>query len=60
MVRCKYSSRGRESGGSGGDLTQILDAGEWLSPAFLKYLDVSQLEKQVAVQAYLDDSDEEA
>ena len=44
---------------AGGDLKEILAAGEWLSPAFLKYLDVAELEKQVVVQAHLDDSDED-
>ena len=44
---------------AGGGLKQLLDAGEWLSPAFLKYLDTEQLEKQVALQACIDDSDEE-
>ena len=44
---------------AGGGLKQLLDAGEWLSPAFLKYLDTEQLEKRVAVQACIDDSDEE-
>jgi hypothetical protein len=43
---------------AGGDLRAILAAGEWSSPAFLNYLDVSELEKQVALQAHLDDSDE--
>jgi hypothetical protein len=36
-----------------------LDAGEWLSPAFLKYLDVSQLEKNVVLQAHVDESDDD-
>jgi hypothetical protein len=43
---------------AGGDLQTILAAGQWSSPAFLKYLDVSELETQVALQAHLDDSDE--
>ena len=44
---------------AGGDLRAILEAGEWSSPAFLKYLNVSELERQVVVQAHVDDSDEE-
>ena len=44
---------------AGGGLKQILDAGEWVSPAFLKYLDTAQLEKKVAVQACLDDSEDD-
>ena len=41
---------------AGGGLRQILEAGEWSSPAFLKYLDTEQLGKKVAVEACLDDS----
>ena len=44
---------------AGGGLKQILDAGEWVSPAFLRYLDITQLEKRVAVQAHLDESDDD-
>ena len=41
---------------AGGDLREILTAGEWSSPAFLKYLDGTEIEKLVALQAHLDDS----
>jgi hypothetical protein len=41
---------------AGGELKVILEAGEWSSPAFLKYLDVAQLERDVVVHATMDDS----
>lgn len=37
---------------AGCGLKAILEAGEWVSPACLKYLDVADLEKQVATQAH--------
>ena len=40
----------------GASLFEILEAGEWRSPAFLKYLNVCELERDVALQAHLDDS----
>ena len=43
---------------AGGNLREILSAGEWSSPAFLRYLDWVELEKLVALQAHMDDSDE--
>jgi hypothetical protein len=42
---------------AGGSLQAILAAGEWTSPAFLKYLDTVQLEEQVVLQAHLDDAE---
>ena len=42
---------------AGGTLKTILAAGEWTSPAFLKYLDISELEEQAVLQAHVDDSD---
>ena len=45
----------RDLAANGGALKQLLDAGEWLSPAFLKYLNTEELEKTVALQACLDD-----
>ena len=44
---------------SGAPLWQILEAGEWRSPAFLKHLDMSMLERELVVQAHCDESDEE-
>ena len=42
---------------AGGTLKTILAAGEWTSPAFLKYLDIAELEEQAVLQAHVDDSD---
>ena len=41
-----------------GDLRTILAAGEWSSPEFLKYFDVTEFEENVALQAHIDDSGE--
>ena len=43
----------------GAPLWQILEAGQWRSPAFLSYLDMHSLEKDLVVQAHCDESDEE-
>ena len=43
----------------GASLYEILMAGEWRSPAFLKYLDVFALERDVVVEAHVDESDGE-
>ena len=40
----------------GCDLPQILQAGEWVSPAFLRYLDSVKFEKDAVVQAHLEES----
>ena len=46
---------------SGATLYEILMAGEWRSPAFLKYLDVMELESAAVVEAHLEEeSDEDA
>jgi hypothetical protein len=42
----------------GAQLWQILEAGEWRSPAFMKYLDVHRLETDLVVQAHIDDESE--
>jgi len=42
---------------SGAPLWEILAAGEWRSPAFLKYLDQHRLEIDLVVQAHCDESD---
>ena len=44
---------------SGASLFEILEAGEWRSPAFMKYLDYHRLEADVVVQAHVDESDDE-
>ena len=43
----------------GATLGEILAAGQWSSPAFLKYLDMMQLETEAVVEAHLDESDDE-
>ena len=42
---------------AGAPLWQILEAGEWSSPAFLKYLDLQQLDTELVVQAHCGESD---
>ena len=44
----------------GAPLYEILQAGEWRSPAFLKYLQLHTLERDAVVQAYVDESECEA
>ena len=44
---------------AGATLREILEAGEWRSPAFLKYLDLVALEMDMVVQAHLDESEDE-
>ena len=36
----------------GARLNQILQAGEWRTPAFLKYLDTNKLEKAAVLEAH--------
>ena len=43
----------------GASLYEILEAVEWSSPAFMKYLDYHQLEAEVVLQAHVDESDDE-
>ena len=44
---------------AGAPLWEILAAGDWKSPAFLDYLDKFRLERDVVMQAHLDESDAE-
>lgn len=44
---------------AGAPLWQILEAGEWRSPAFLKYLDLQRLETDLVVQAHVNESESE-
>ena len=44
---------------SGAGLTEILEAGEWRSPAFLSYLRLQDLECAAVVEAHRDDSSDE-
>ena len=41
-------------------LWQILEAGEWSSPAFLKYLDLHKLDQELVVQAHCLESDSDS
>ena len=43
----------------GAPLWQILQAGEWKSPAFLQYLDLHSLDKDLVIQAHVGESDSE-
>ena len=45
---------------SGAPLWEILEAGEWTSPAFLKYLDLHRLDTELVVQAHAGDSDSDS
>ena len=49
----------RDLQANGSNLRDILNAGEWRSPAFLSYLDVAQLEQDVVVEAHLAESSDE-
>ena len=40
----------------GASFAEILQAGEWRSPAFLKYLDMHALERDVVIEAHVDES----
>ena len=42
---------------SGAPLWEILAAGEWSSPAFLKYVDLHGLDTDLVVQAHACESD---
>jgi hypothetical protein len=44
---------------SGAPLWEILSAGDWRSPAFLDYLNRFALERDMVMQAHLDESDHE-
>ena len=44
---------------SGAPLWQILPAGEWRSPAFMQYLDMHRLDRDLVFQAHLDEESED-
>ena len=44
---------------SGAPLAEILAAGEWRSPAFMKYLNMHQLKEDLVVPAHLEESEPE-
>ena len=43
----------------GAHLYEIFAAGEWRSPAFLKYMDLMELEKDIVVEAHIEESSED-
>ena len=44
----------------GKELWQILEAGEWRSPAFLAYMDLNKLDEDLVLRSHMDEeSDEE-
>jgi len=45
---------------AGAPLWKILEAGEWRSPAFLKYLDMHTLDRDLMIQTHVGESDSEA
>ena len=44
---------------NGATLCEILAAGQWRSPSFMKYLDATSLEKEAVVEANVDESSED-
>ena len=44
---------------SGASLAEILAAGEWRSPAFLKYLNMHKLHEDLVIEAHLEESEPE-
>ena len=43
----------------GASLYEILQAGEWKSPAFLSYMDMAELDRDVVAEAMRDESSSE-
>ena len=58
LYRCHDLRRGhaKDLVESGASLIEILGAGQWRSPAFLKYLDLRTLERDAVLAACVDDS----
>ena len=61
MFKCHDFRRGhtKDLQLAGATLRQILEAGEWSSPRFLKYMDMHQLDKDVVISAHLEESSDE-
>ena len=61
MFKCHDFRRGhtKDLQLAGATLRQILEAGEWSSPRFLKYMDMNQLDKDVVISAHLEESSDE-
>ena len=49
----------RDIAAAGGTPESIKTMGEWVSPAFLKYLDISSVEAHLVVQAHIEESDDD-
>ena len=49
----------RDLQAEGANLYEILSAGEWSSPAFMKYMDMYQLEHDIVVEDHMDESSED-
>ena len=60
-LRCHDLRRGRAKDlqPAGATLREILEAEQWRSPQFFKYLDLDQLHREMAVSAHLAESDDE-
>ena len=58
LYRCHDLRRGhaKDLASSGAPLVEILQAGQWRSPAFLSYLDLKSLERDAVLAACVDDS----
>ena len=44
---------------AGAPLHEILAAAEWSSPAFMKYINLHSLERDLVVQSHCEESDDE-
>ena len=44
---------------NGATIAEILGAGQWRSPAFLRYLDLADLERDAVAEAHMDESSDE-
>ena len=61
QCRCHDLRRGhaRDLQLKGAGLAEILDAGQWSSPAYLKYFDVHALEASAVLEAHMDESSDD-
>ena len=44
---------------TGKELWQILEAGEWRSPAFLAYMDLNRLDEDLVLRSHMDEETDE-
>ena len=61
QLKCHDIRRGhaKDLQQAGASLREILEAGQWSSPRFLKYLDLDALEKDIVISAHIAESDDE-